>query len=412
MTRAAIIVEHLSKHYLRGARPRNSTVADTISSFFRAPLQFARQSRASTSFWALRDVSVEVNQGEVVGIIGRNGAGKSTLLKILSRITAPTEGRASIRGRVASLLEVGTGFHHELTGRENIYMNGSLLGMTRTEINRKFDQIVDFAGVSDFLDTPVKRYSSGMSVRLAFSVAAHLDAEVLIVDEVLAVGDMAFQKMCLGRMNEVVRSGRTVLFVSHNLGIIANLCNRCLYLESGMPKKFGPTSEVVADYIAGGSRVGARVWEGEPAAGQPLVPRALVVKTAAGQEVGTVRGGETVAIELAYDINRPIGGMRVVFTLLNAEGTIILAATDSGDTIHWHGRDREPGRYVARCEFPGRLLNEGTYIVSVGADIPHVGVLFHEDAALRFDIEQAASASGERWPGLICPELVWTERQR
>ncbi|QDV75122.1 polysaccharide ABC transporter ATP-binding protein [Botrimarina mediterranea] len=259
MTQPIISVENLSKGYRIGAKEEAAdTIVGALTKSIRAPLRNLRRLHEATSIrdgderddilWALKDVSFEVHEGEVVGVIGRNGAGKSTLLKILSRITEPTGGRAVIRGRVSSLLEVGTGFHPELTGRENIYMNGTILGMTKREIDRKFDEIIDFSGVEKFLDTPTKRYSSGMQVRLAFAVAAHLEPEILIIDEVLAVGDAEFQKKCLGKMKDVADGGRTVLFVSHNLAAVKSLCTRGLLIQSGKCKFAGDTSEALAAY--------------------------------------------------------------------------------------------------------------------------------------------------------------------
>src|ERR1700736_125365 len=258
MSDAIITVEGLGKKYRLGQRSNERYTAlrdvltDKAKSLFRRngnPRSDIRNPQ-SNEIWALRDVSFEVKQGEVIGIIGRNGAGKSTLLKILSRITEPTTGRVRLKGRVASLLEVGTGFHPELTGRENIFLNGAVLGMTRAEIQRKFDEIIDFAEVEKFLDTPVKRYSSGMYVRLAFAVAAHLEPEILVVDEVLAVGDAEFQKKCLGRMNDVAHEGRTVLFVSHNMQAVRRLCERALLLEDGKLVKEGDVASVAEHYLA------------------------------------------------------------------------------------------------------------------------------------------------------------------
>src|SRR5689334_10972101 len=264
MSPAVITVENLSKCYVIEHSPGTQghkrytalrdVIGDEFRNFTRKALSIARGQqtfsiREAEEFWALKDVSFEVQQGEVLGIIGRNGAGKSTLLKILSRITEPTDGRVTLRGRVASLLEVGTGFHAELTGRENIYLNGAILGMTRAEIRRKFDEIVAFAGVEKFLDTPVKRYSSGMYVRLAFAVAAHLEPEILVVDEVLAVGDAQFQKKCLGKMEEAGSSGRTVLFVSHNLLAVQRLCPRSLLLDGGRIVADGESSQVIQTYL-------------------------------------------------------------------------------------------------------------------------------------------------------------------
>src|SRR5256885_6409026 len=269
-----IQVEGLGKRYsLRHNRPERYTtlrdvIADKAKRLFRpngggSKLQTPGSERPSKEdFWALRNVSFEVRQGEVVGIIGRNGAGKSTLLKILSRITEPTEGKVTLRGRVASLLEVGTGFHPELTGRENIYLNGAILGMSRAEIRKKFDEIVAFAETEKFLDTPVKRYSSGMYVRLAFAVAAHLEPEILVIDEVLAVGDAEFQKKCLGKMESVARTGRTVIFVSHNMVAVQNLCSRALWLSSGKLLGIGTTADVIRSYLQSDVRnASERVWD-------------------------------------------------------------------------------------------------------------------------------------------------------
>lgn len=263
MSDVAIRVEKLSKRYRIGLREEvNETFVGAIGSLVRSPLQNIRKLRSLSRFeengleaedviWALKDVSFEVKQGEVLGVIGRNGAGKSTLLKILSRITHPTSGRFELNGRVASLLEVGTGFHQDLTGRENIYLNGTILGMTKAEIDKKFDEIIDFSGVEKFIDTPVKRYSSGMRVRLAFSVAAHLEPEILLVDEVLAVGDAEFQRKCLGKMGDVAKEGRTVLFVSHNMGAINQLCSKSILLRNGILSATGETQDIIKDYLQG-----------------------------------------------------------------------------------------------------------------------------------------------------------------
>jgi ABC-type polysaccharide/polyol phosphate transport system ATPase subunit len=252
-----IEVKHLSKQYNIGVDRTYKTLSDSLTCAVKNPLKTLKESlKSNKTFWALKDVNFKIERGEVVGIIGRNGAGKSTLLKILSRITFPTEGEVRMRGRVGSLLEVGTGFHPELTGRENVYFNGAILGMKKREIDERFDEIVKFSGVEKFLDTPVKRYSSGMQVRLAFSVAAHLDPEILIIDEVLTVGDAAFQKKCLGKMDEIAESGQTVLFVSHNMGAVQNLCMRCILIESGITKMIGDTKDVVQAYIDDSERNG------------------------------------------------------------------------------------------------------------------------------------------------------------
>nr|MBC8179600.1 ABC transporter ATP-binding protein [candidate division KSB1 bacterium] len=266
MSNIAIKVENLSKRYRIGLKEElNDTFFATLSSWVKFPLSNFRRLQKLSNFnesndsediiWALKDISFELNQGEVLGIIGKNGAGKSTLLKILCRITEPSSGKASINGRVASLLEVGTGFHPELTGRENVFLNGAILGMTKTEIERKFDEIVDFSGVEKFIDTPVKRYSSGMRVRLAFAVAAQLEPEILLIDEVLAVGDIAFQKKCLGKMESVSKSGRTVFFVSHNMAAVSSICSKAILLEQGRLVELGDTDQIIAQYMKNNSEI-------------------------------------------------------------------------------------------------------------------------------------------------------------
>ncbi len=304
MTESIVTIENLSKRYVIGhQRANDDGLRHALEEAVRAPwkwLRPTRQQRSATQeeFWALRDVNLQVEQGEVVGIIGRNGAGKSTLLKILSRITEPTHGRIRMRGRTASLLEVGTGFHQELTGRENIFLNGAILGMSRAEIKRKFDEIVDFAEVEKFLDTPVKRYSSGMYVRLAFAVAAHLEPEILIVDEVLAVGDADFQKKCLDKMDDAGHAGRTLFFVSHNMQAVTRLCQRCVLLQDGMVKLDGPTHQVASAYLSSGRETpAAREWsELSKAPGDEVVRLCAVrVRSEHGELVDTV------------DIRRPVG---------------------------------------------------------------------------------------------------------
>jgi lipopolysaccharide transport system ATP-binding protein len=414
MTPPAIRTDRLSKKYVIAAaenRPAD-TVRDGLSNTLRRSLRALTGTSSprlrDREFWALRDLTFEVAAGEVLGIVGRNGAGKSTLLKLLSRITAPTSGFAEVYGRVASLLEVGTGFHPELSGRENIYLNGAILGMTRAEIQRCFDEIVEFADVTEFLDTPVKRYSSGMTVRLAFAVAAHLEAEILIIDEVLAVGDMAFQKKCLKRMGDVVRGGRTVLFVSHNLGIVSTLCNRCLYLVDGQLRALGPTAEVLSAYASSGAQgSGERLWPREQWEDDVFILRALRIRNSAETVCGNLEVARPFTIEVDYEITKRIRDMRLVVRILTSDGVTVVASPDAGDTLNWHGRDREPGSYRARCMLPEWLLNEGSYLLTVAADIPFVQVLRLEDAALSFSIEQTAGVEGLRWPGVVRPTLEW-----
>ena len=389
MSDVAIRVEGLSKLYRLGKRERYRTLRDTLVDAVAAPFRSLRSRRVSNgepeTIWALKDVSFEVKYGEVIGIIGRNGAGKSTLLKILSRITEPTEGEAEIRGRVGSLLEVGTGFHPELTGRENIYLNGAILGMKRAEIQRKFDEIVAFAEVEKFLDTPVKRYSSGMYVRLAFAVAAHLEPEILIVDEVLAVGDVAFQKKCLGKMSEVSEGGRTVLFVSHNMGAAESLCGTGLLLERGKLARAGLISQVISQYTAGGNAT----WDSDgPIALGPTLhlgrlnvgPREIRSGGPLTLDVQLLPSKATVIRELAILIYSA-SGVRVAILDLRREGLSKLALHDSPADL--------------RIDVRRLALVEGDY---------HIGIYIAttEQNANHLDLA-AFSVLGSRNPGGVVP---------
>ncbi len=407
----AIRVVGLSKQYRIGetrGKVEYRTLRDSLGRLF-------RRSRHAT-IWALRDVSFEIPQGQVVGIIGHNGAGKSTLLKILSRVTRPTEGYAELYGRVGSLLEVGTGFHPELTGRENIYLNGAILGMTRAEIDRKFDEIVAFAEVEKFIDTPVKFYSSGMYLRLAFAVAAHLEPEILLVDEVLAVGDAAFQRKCLGKMGDVAREGRTVLFVSHNMSAILHLTQRTLVLQKGRVVFDGPTPDAVDFYLASGfRRAGERRWDQEedpswdPAG--PFRPLALRVRDAQGRVTDTVRADEAFTVEWEYALEKPLRGLRVGIYLLTTRGEYVLTSFDVDDLdMYRRWEERPPGRYLSRVHIPGHWLNEGRYILSVNASTFGVRTYFHEENALSFRVDPIG-AVGAQWPerrvGVLRPLLRW-----
>ncbi len=305
----ALNAERLGKSYrIRHAHNARydslrEAIAGGVKRLGRRILGRGARSRTSETFWALKDVSFEVEQGERLGIIGRNGAGKSTLLKILSRVTEPTKGRAVINGRFCGLLEVGTGFHPELTGRDNVYMSGAILGMKRQEIARKFDEIVAFAEVEQFIDTPVKHYSSGMYVRLGFAVLAHMDPDILIVDEVLAVGDVRFQKKCMGKMEDVGQHGRTVIFVSHNMAAVRRLCDRCLLLESGTLRMIGPTHQAIAEYTGDADFVGCRIWSGEDRPGNWCVRVDRVsVKDREGQPTTQVLISEGAIVEIEYTI--------------------------------------------------------------------------------------------------------------
>jgi len=382
-----IKVEHLSKRYLIGHQhaERYKTLRDglahSVRGLGRRLLHPLRSSSGEPlvgeddveEFWALNDVSFDVRQGERVGIIGRNGAGKSTLLKVLSRITDPTAGRVVLKGRVASLLEVGTGFHPELTGRENIFLNGAILGMSRAEIRRKFDDIVAFAEVERFLDTPVKRYSSGMYVRLAFAVAANLEPEILIVDEVLAVGDAQFQKKCLGKMQEVGKDGRTVLFVSHNMTAIRNLCDRVVWLHGGKIQEIGPSLAITEQYLRQDrhadtfAEIQARI-DALPA--DPVFRLREVAVRQKGRLRTTVLNGEPVEIEIRYDVLQKTSGLRVYFDLCDQEETILVRTfnDDDADTM----AVVEPGSYVSRAIIPADLLAPRAYELRLQGTIYNV----------------------------------------
>jgi homopolymeric O-antigen transport system ATP-binding protein len=376
-----------------------------------------REHRAGAEqVWALRDVTFDVQQGEVLGIVGRNGAGKSTLLKVLTRITTPTAGRVEIRGRVGSLLEVGTGFHPELTGRENIYLNGAILGMKRREIDSRFDAIVEFSGVERFMDTPVKRYSSGMYVRLAFAVAAHLEPEILLVDEVLAVGDAEFQRRCLGRMEELGSSGRTVIFVSHQLSAVAQLCDRALQIETGRVVGDGPPAEVIARYLHQTHSSGSeREWPLESAPGNDLA-RILGVRLLPheGMPPGVVDVRHPIGIEVVF---RVLSEGKPVFPkikVLDEEGAIAFNAMDTHE--RW-SRSSPPGEYVSTAWMPGNLLNEGSVLVEAAVCSIDFPKLEHHAAvyqAISFEVldpgegDSARGIFAGQWRGVVRPMLEWT----
>jgi lipopolysaccharide transport system ATP-binding protein len=423
MSDIVISCEDVSKRYRIGQQERYGTLRDTIAGMFTRPMQRLRSGmdrapsqngrQGQNTFWALKDVSFEVRRGEVVGIIGRNGAGKSTLLKILSRITRPTTGCIELHGRVGSLLEVGTGFHPELSGRENIFLNGAMLGMKQAEIKRKFDEIVAFADVEKFIDTPVKRYSSGMYVRLAFGVAAHLEPEILIVDEVLAVGDTQFQKKCLGKMNDVAKAGRTVLFVSHNMAALRSLCSRGIILDRGHLTLDADTETAVGEYLADDSVMDAQViWNEEDAPSTPEIRflRAYILdEEGEGASVIDSRKGFSIAVE--YEVLQPISGLRIGFFLRNSEG---VGMCGSNDPEAWAYPAREPGSYVSRCNFPGYTLNAGRYSVFFGADAPpNSQPNIVTPYCLSFSVEDVEGHGPfkDKLPGVMRPRLKWDVRQ-
>jgi lipopolysaccharide transport system ATP-binding protein len=416
---AVIQVEDLGKQYLIAHRHRTerSTLRAELTEGIknwarRLSYPGARHNRETQElFWALKNVSFDVKEGEVVGIIGRNGAGKSTLLKLLSRITEPTTGRILLRGRVASLLEVGTGFHAELTGRENIFLNGAILGMRRRDIHRRFDEIVAFAENERFLDTPVKRYSSGMYVRLAFAVAAHLEPDILVVDEVLAVGDAAFQKKCLARMDDVARNGKTVLLISHNMLSIESLCSRVLWLHSGEIKQEGPANDVVEQYLRTSfSALSQRLWnDAASAPGNDAVrlhcARIRPRDGLAGEALNVARA---FAMEFEFWNFKPGACLYLSVRLYNAHGLLIFE-TSPVHEVQWLGRPFPAGRYRFTCQVPGDLLNNGMHRAVLFL-IEGTVVLHKEEDILVFNVadsmEHRGGSSGP-WEGAVRPILHW-----
>jgi lipopolysaccharide transport system ATP-binding protein len=414
MTDIVVRAEDLGKRYRIGQmRGAYRTLRDALGEKARTSLQRLRREQEET-IWALRHASFEVRRGQVLGIIGRNGAGKSTLLKLLSRVTEPSEGRAEIRGRVGSLLEVGTGFHPELTGRENIYLNGAILGMKRLEIARKFDEIVGFAEVTKFIDTPVKRYSSGMYLRLAFAVAAHLEPEILVVDEVLAVGDAEFQRKCLGKMSDVAQEGRTVLFVSHNMSAIQRLTQESLVLENGQIVLRAPTGEAIDHYLSAGlNQSGERIWEDDArlSSAAPFRPLSLRVVDARGRQAETVLAAEPFCVEMAYELQAEVTGLRVGLYVTTSRGDPVLTSFDTDDPARFvEVTARQPGRYVSRCHFPANLFNEGRYLLGVNASSFKIRSYFTDEHALILTVD-GTGAVGSQWPeprsGVVRPSLEW-----
>jgi lipopolysaccharide transport system ATP-binding protein len=434
--RTAIKIENLSKRYRIGLRDElPDSFLQTGINYLKNPLKNFRRHKSLYTFdekidpntgevgnnaeidviWALRNITAEIKPGEVVGVIGRNGAGKSTLLKILSKIICPSSGFAEIKGRVSSLLEVGTGFHPELTGRENIFMNGTILGMKKKEIDRKFDQIVEFSGLEKFLDTPVKRYSSGMSVRLAFSVAAHLEPEILIIDEVLAVGDLDFQKKCLNKMDDVGKQGRTVLFVSHNLPAVTRLCNRAIWLEGGEIIRDGPCGSVIGEYIKKDNKSTAEMLyinNKSAPGGKNSKLRAVRILDENGKVSDTIDIRKEFSVEMEYDVL--INGVKLLphFGFVNAEGQTIFITVDHDP--EWKTKTHETGHYTSKGFIPGNFLAEGLIYVNCSMiTLNPVITEFHEQSVVSFmvvDSNEGDSARGEYagpMPGIIRPLLQW-----
>jgi lipopolysaccharide transport system ATP-binding protein len=417
---SVISVENLSKKYIISHQKQESytTLRDALANGAKRlndkllhPFATPWNDPTHEEFWALKDVNFDIRQGDRVGIIGRNGAGKSTLLKILSRITEPTSGKVSIKGRAASLLEVGTGFHPELSGRENIFLNGAILGMSRAEISMKFDEIVAFAEVEKFLDTPVKRYSSGMYVRLAFAVAAHLEPEILIVDEVLAVGDAQFQKKCLGKMESVGKEGRTILFVSHNMGAVKSLCSRAIMLNQGQILLDADVGSTVEQYSSSGhnvSETGKVAWDKDDAPCCEEICLRSISLLGPDKEVHSIYDATKYAdVEIGFEVKKPVSGMRIVLALLTNDGITAFASTNHAE---YGSYEFKAGVYKTVCRIPADLLNSGRYWVNVHFGIPGVRVLIQGREYLAFSVESSGghgSVATETWPGVVAPRLKW-----
>jgi lipopolysaccharide transport system ATP-binding protein len=408
VTRSAISASQVGKRY-RLLTTRSTSLRETLSE---AGVRLVRRSPAEDgperSFWALRDVSFDVREGEIVGIVGNNGAGKSTLLKILSRITPPTEGSVRLRGRVGSLLEVGTGFHPELSGRDNIFMNGALLGMERREIRRRFDEIVAFAEVEKFIELPVKRYSSGMYLRLAFAVAAHLETDILLIDEVLAVGDIAFQKKCLARMDEVAHAGRTILFVSHNLTAVQALCPRTIWIDRGGLVADGESRSVLTSYLKSaneGTSAQERTWpEGEGPAGGGIRLKSAVVRRVGGTASDSIDVTNAIEVEVEFVADQPAAAANAVLQLINDHGILVFNSGADEGPVAW-----PRGRHRIRATIMGNLLNAGSYRASL--TLYRDGELdLQMPELLAFDVLDTADRRHGwygTWPGVIRPSLAW-----
>lgn len=414
----AVRVRDLGKKYRIGHQDRRGQTSfrDALAAGVKriSKLQFKPQVNVE-EFWALKSLSVDIRRGEVVGIIGRNGAGKSTLLKLLSRITDPTTGSIEFSGRIASLLEVGTGFHNDLTGRENIFLNGAILGMPSSEIRRKFDEIVDFSGIEQFLDTPVKHYSSGMYMRLAFAVAAHLEPDILLIDEVLAVGDAEFQKKCLGKMREVASDlGRTVIFVSHNMQSVRSLCGHAIHLENGRLVAYGATDDVVRDYLRTTSTSPGRWVNPAPDRGGDDF-RLLSIETSDSQNSGgTYFSSGDLKVTMTFRLLRVLPALCVGFDLVTPDGTTVFRSYQT-DLAEHEWPQQTPGTHSWTCRIPAGFLNSGEYFISPRVSIHNTNWIFSEDSVLQFEVVLDHgvspfwnSLSGTARPGVIAPILEWT----
>jgi lipopolysaccharide transport system ATP-binding protein len=404
----AIHVKNLGKQYrLGGPQEKYHTLRDAMVNSLKASMKMFHKAPPEEYFWALKDVSFDVEAGEVVGIIGRNGAGKSTLLKILSRITTPTEGCVDLHGRVGSLLEVGTGFHSELTGRENIYLSGSILGMKRREIDAKLDDIVRFSEIEKFLDTPVKRYSSGMYVRLAFAVAAHLEPEILLVDEVLAVGDAAFQKKCLGKMGDVAKEGRTVLFVSHNMGAINQLCRKSILLNHGHVSSIGPSEEIINKYLTDNSSIKPEITipYDDNKLGQFVSFR---IRNGKGEISSEISCEDVITIEMDFKLREKIAGLAFACYLQTVDGITVFYSNSTDDSNSLIN-ELEIGMHKFSIKLPSRLLAPKLYSLNAGCvSVPNgYLVIDQKDQVCSFEIKDFTTWRGEGRPGFFGLRIPW-----
>lgn len=428
MSDIVIRAQHLGKQFrMLAIRENYQTLAKTLNQAILSPLHAAQRlagrrppkARPPSSMWALKDISFEVKRGEVLGVIGHNGAGKSTLFKILSRITQPSEGYVDVDGRVGSLLEVGTGFHSELTGRENTYMSGAILGMKRREIDRRFDEIVAFSEVGRYIDTPVKHYSSGMYLRLAFAVAAHLEPEILIVDEVLAVGDAAFQRKCLNKMDEVASSGKTVLFVSHNMSAVLRLCHTGLLLKQGRAIHYGTAADVVAKYLEQSIRLSGQVSFDLSARPHERVrdvaftgARVLDVE---GKASPTVRVTQGCQVEIDFRVRAPIRYPQISIRLWNNQGICVLVSTNMDNDLGKLNAIMDPGEYTTRCPIPPDYLRPGSYLIDLVAGIPNLQHLDEQAQCLGFEVLDDGSVDSQlaqTRPGIVAPVFSWVTHKQ
>ena len=412
-----IKIENLWKEYRLGVIGHGTLTHDLQSWWARvrgkedpnskiAPMLKGQESQVDGDrFWALRDINLEINEGEIVGIIGKNGAGKSTLLKILSRVTAPTKGNIKVKGRIASLLEVGTGFHPELTGRENVYLNGAILGMSKKQIGKNIDAIIDFSGVEQHIDTPVKRYSSGMYVRLAFAVAAHLQSEILVVDEVLAVGDFEFQQKCIGKMQDVSKHGRTVLFVSHNMAALQKLCPHAILIDKGRIIKQGKSADVVQYYLGTKTKYGGwREWKWKDAEKQQIgafVPASMKILTQGGQISDRVSSKQSFSVEIEYEVTQNVPNLNI--------GVTLSTSSNERFCVVWEDKNvsRQPGRYISRCHFPADLFSHGGFIVGVISVMPGVAATFRDFEVLNLYLDDSSTLS-DLGRSILRPVFPWT----